>query len=228
MKVICLACICLFVLALSSVGLAQGPLPVLHSSWQPTTKKAEKAPAAQTGPAKQIMADDTVIARTNREFQTDHPDNPSDQTPDGRRAMIEKNEQEAKTPQPQDTKGFTYRATVRNDSDKTVKIVFWEYKFTDKGDPKNVVRRQFLCSVNIQKGAEFDLTGFSTLSPTDAVDAKTESLGGKQFDEVVRINRIEYGDDDILQRGDWKFADVKTAVEHAISTPWGKEICRPL
>jgi len=228
MKFTCFAFISLFGLALSTVCLAQNPMPVLHSSWQPATKKAEKATAAQTGPAKQIMADDTVIARTNREFQTDHPDNPSDQTPDGRRALIEKNEQEAKTPQPQETKGFTYTATVRNDSGKTVKIVYWEYKFTDKGDPRNVVRRQFLCSVNIKKGAEFDLTGFTTLGPTDAIDAKTESLGGKQFDEVVHINRIEYGDDDVLQRGDWKLADVKTAVEHATSTAWGKEICRPL
>ena len=73
-------------------------MPILHSSWQPATKKAEKATAAQTGPAKQIMADDTVIARTNREFQTDHPDNPSDQLPMVVGRSIEKNEQETKSP----------------------------------------------------------------------------------------------------------------------------------
>jgi hypothetical protein len=142
--------------------------------------------------------------------------------------MIEKNEQEANTPQPEDLKGFIYSATVRNDSAKTVKVVFWEYKFTDKSDPKNVVRRQFLCAVNIKKGAEFELKAFSTLGPTGTLNAKTESQQDKQFDEAARVNRIEYEDDDVIQRGDWKFADVKAAVDRATSKPWNKEICRPL
>lgn len=207
---------------------SQDPLPVTKSNWQPTIQKGKASDAPQTGPARQIMVEDTIGPRTSREFRTDHPENPSDQSPDGRRSVIEKNEQEATTPQPTDIKGFIYSASVRNDSTKTVKVVFWEYTFADKSEPKKVVRRQFLCAVNIKKGAELELKAFSTLGPTETINANTEGQKEKQFDETVRVNRIEYSDDDILQRGDWKFADVKAAVERATSKPWYKEICRPL
>ena len=212
----------------ASYGLSQDPLPVIKSGWQPSVQKGKKTDTPQTGPARQLMAEDTIGPRTSREFRTDHPDNPSDQSPDGRRSVIEKNEQEANTPQPADVKGFDYSATVRNDSPKTVKVVYWEYKFTDKNDAKNSIRRQFLCAVNIKKGAEFELRAFSSLGPTDTVSAKTGEQKDNPFNETVRINRIEYSDDDILQRGDWKLADVKAGVERATSTPWNKEVCRPL
>ncbi|MEP6849984.1 MAG: hypothetical protein ABI999_14090 [Acidobacteriota bacterium] len=169
-----------------------------------------------------------MIARTNREARTDHPDDPSQQTPDGRRAMIEKNEQEAQTPQPTGVKGFNYTATLRNDAAKTVKIIFWEFRFAELAHPENIGLRQFLCSVNLKKGAQIDLSVFSTLTPTDTIAATSLASGEKLFDESVRVNRIEYADDDIMQRGTWKLADVQTAVTRATATPWGKEICRPL
>jgi len=208
---------------------SQDPLPVIKSSWQPSVQKGKKADAPQTGPARQMMIDDTVGPRKAREFSTDHPDNPSDQSPDGRRSVIEKNEQEASAPQPKDTAGFSYAATVRNDGNKTVKVVYWEYRFTEIANPANVVWRQFLCSVNLKKGAEMELTAFSTQGPTDVINtASLAKSDAKLFDEKVQVNRIEYADDDVLQRGNWKLADVKASVDRATSTPWGKEICRPL
>ena len=215
-------------LALPTICVAQDPLPVIKSNWQPTSLKGQKVEPSQSGPARQIMPEDTLGPRKAREFSTVHPDNPSDLAPDGRRAVIEKNEAEANTLQPDDVKGYTFAATVRNDSSKTVNVIYWEYKFIEKSDPKNVIRRQFLCAVKIKKGAEFELKAFSTLGPTETVSVKTEGEKDKQFDESVRINRIEYSDDDILQRGDWKFADVKAAVDRAVSKPWGDERCRPL
>jgi hypothetical protein len=74
-----------------------------------------------------------------------------------------------------------------------------------------------------------ELTAFSTQGPTDVIN--TASLAKPEtnlFDEKVQVNRIEYADDDVLQRGNWKLADVKTSVDRATSTPWGKEVCRPL
>ena len=217
------------ILMLATVGFAQDPLPVLRSGWKLATAKSQKAESPPTGPARQIIADDTMIARTNREAMTDHPQNPSDLTPDGRRAAIERNEQEAKTAQIADVTGFNYSVTVRNDSSKTVKVIYWEYLFTELANPKNFARRQFLCSVNVKKGAQIDLLAFSTLAPTDTISAETlASSKDKLFDEKVQVNRIEYADDDIVQRGNWKFADVKAAVTRVIATPWGKEMCRPL
>lgn len=219
----------ILLLTVSAACFAQDPLPVLKFGWAASIKKAQKAEVPQTGPAKLMTVDDTMIARTNRAARTDHPDDPSQQTPDGRRAIIEKNEQEARMPQPTDVKGFNYTATVRNDSTKTVMVIYWEYRFAELAHPENVARRQFLCSVNLKTGAQIELSAFSTLAPTDTIAAPLlTSAGEKLFDEKVQVNRIEYADDDVLQRGNWKLADVKAAVTRATATPWGKEICRQL
>ena len=229
MKIAVVVTFSILLLTASSACFSQDPLPVLRSGWESAIKKAQKLEVPQTGPAKLMTVDDTLIARTNREARTDHPENPSEMTPDGRRAAIERNEQEAKMPQPTDVKGFTYTATVRNDGTKTVKVIYWEYRFAELAHPENVARRQFLCSVNLKKGAQIELSAFSTLAPTDTIAAPLPaSAGEKLFDEKVQVNRIEYADDDILQRGNWKLADVKAAVMRATANPWGKEICRQL
>lgn len=229
MKIGTLPKIAFFLLLLSPVCFAQDPLPVIKSNWQPAVRKGQKTDAPPTGPAKQMTVDDTYIERVNRAARTDHPDDPSTLTPDGRRAMIEKNEQEAKMAQPVDLNGFAYSATVRNDGSKTVKVIYWEYQFREISHPENLTRRQFLCSVNLKKGSELELAAFSTLGPSDTIDAATLAASKeKAFDERVQVNRIEYADDDVLQRGNWKFADVKAAVVRATATPWGKEICRAL
>jgi hypothetical protein len=164
-----------------------------------------------------------------REARTDHPENPSDLTIDGRRAALDKIEQQARTPNAKTVPGFNYSLRVRNDGDKTAKVIYWEYQFAELATPTIVVRRQFLCCVNLNKGGEVELIAFSTLGPTDVVNAETLAKPDeKRFTEKTLVNRIEYSDDSILQRGNWKLADVKAAVERATATPWGKEMCRPL
>ncbi len=229
MKIGALPKIAFFIFLLSPVCFSQDPLPVIKSNWQPATQKGQKIEVPTTGPAKLMTVDDTYVERVNRAARADHPDNPSTLTPDGRRATIEKNEEEANTAQPADVKGFAYFATVRNDGSKTVKVIFWEYQFRETAHPENLTRRQFLCSVNLKKGAELELRAFSTLGPTGSIDSGSLAVSKeKGFDEKVQINRIEYADDDVLQRGNWKLADVKAGVDRATATPWGKEICRPL
>lgn len=204
-------------------------MPVLSSSWRLATQKADKAEVAVTGPARLLTVDDKNFERNVRQARTDRPQEPSEITPDGRRSTLDKIEQEAKTPQPDDLRGYSYSARVRNDGSKTVKVIYWEYRFSEIARPTNVVRRQFLCSVNLKKGAEIELFAFSTLGPTDVIDADSlAKTNQKLFDEQVQVNRIEYSDDSILQRGNWKYAKVKASVDRAISTPWGKEICRAL
>jgi len=221
--------ISLLLLFLTPFCLAQDPLPVVKSAWEPAIQKAKKVEVGRTGPARQLTVDDTLINRTNRAAMTDHPQDPAEISPDGRRAAIEKIEQESNTASPTDVHGFTYSATVRNDSPKVVKVIYWEYRFSEISNPANVGRRQFLCSVNLKKGAEMDLSAFTTLGPTDTVTPATLAPSTEpKFDGKVRVNRIEYSDDDVLQRGDWKLSDVKAAVDRATSTPWGKEVCRPL
>jgi hypothetical protein len=215
-------------LLLSPLCFAQDPLPVLKFSWKLDLRKAPKNDVQVIGPARELTKDDMLMQRNARQMQINAQD-PGEISPDGRRSQIDKIEQEAKTPQPDDQRGYTYSARVHNAADRTVKVIYWEYKFTELANPKNSVRRQFLCAVNLKKGSEMDLNAFSTLGPTDVIDAKyLNTEGQKLYDEQVQVNRIEYSDDNIVQRGNWKFADVKSAVDRATSTPWGKEICRAL
>jgi hypothetical protein len=118
---------------------------------------------------------------------------------------------------------------VRNDSGQTIKVIYWEYSFTEIARPTNTVRRQFLCGLNLKKGGEAELSAFSLLAPSDVIDASSLSKPKeKLFDEKVQVNRIELSDGSILQRGNWKLKDVQSDVDRATSTPWGKEICRAL
>src|SRR3954469_22844721 len=93
---------------ISPVCFAQDPLPIISSSWRLSMQKATKVEIPTSGPAKALTADDTYVARTSREFRTDHPQDPSEVTPDGRRAEMEKIEQQANTPQPKDQRGYSY------------------------------------------------------------------------------------------------------------------------
>ena len=218
-----------FVLIFSAFCIAQDPMPVLESSWQRTVRKEQQVEVPASGPARALTNDDKNFQRNVRAARTDNPENPSDLTIDGRRAALDKIEQQARTPSAKSVPGFMYWVRARNDGNKTAKVIYWEYSFTELATPTNVVRRQFLCSVNLKKGSEMELSAFSTLGPTDVINADSLAKSNeKVFDEKVQINRIEYADDTILQRGNWKLADVKTAVDRATSTPWGKEICRPL
>jgi hypothetical protein len=221
----------LLLLVIAQSAFSQDPMPVLRSNWEFTTQKADKIAVPSTGPAKLMTNDDRVIARSSREYQTLHPsqDDPNAQTPDARRSVMDKNEQDAKVVQPGNVRGVLYTARVRNDDNGVAKVVYWEYRFTDVGDPNKVWRRQFLCPVNLKKGGEIDLSAFSTVGPADTISVTSLAKPvDKLFDEKVFVNRIEYADGSVLQRGNWKLADIKAAVDRATATPWGKEICRAL
>ena len=215
-------------LLVSPFCLAQDPMPVLSSAWQRVVKKAVDSRPEPYTPMRAILADDKNFQRNAREQRTDKPLDPNKDSVDARSAQLEAMEQESRSGAPKDSPGFTYSARVRNDSGKTAKVIFWEYRFIELANPTNVVRRQFLCSVNLKKGSEMDLSAFSLLAPSESIDVK--SLGTtpeKLFDERVQINRIEFSDDTVIQRGGWKYDDYRSSIEKVASMPWGKEICRP-
>ena len=218
----------MFLLCFSAFGFAQDPLPVVSSGWQRTVRHAP-IPGTSALPARSITADDKYFQRQAREERTDKPMSPEQDSIDARSAALEKASQESRTPKADDTTGYTYTANVRNDSGKTVVVVFWEYSFGEVARPQNIVRRQFLCSVKLKNGQSKELSAFSQLGPSDVIDAKSlANPDGKLFNENVTVNRIEFADGSILQRGDWKFDDVKKDVERAVATPWGNEVCRRL
>ncbi|HVF48625.1 MAG TPA: hypothetical protein VNA19_00980, partial [Pyrinomonadaceae bacterium] len=110
-----------------------------------------------------------------------------------------------------------------------VEVLFWEYQFKESSNPANVVRRQFLCGVNIKPGKEKELRAFSLSGPSSTISIESLTKESKNlFEEKVVINRVEYADGSIWQRKGWNFTEMKSAIATATGTPWGAEMCRQL
>ena len=218
-----------FVLTAAIAGAGQAPVSVVSHSWK-VDRRPGVQPVSNTVHPEKELTGEKYADRKRRENQVqggavDH----GDETPDARRSQLDTIAEESRTPRVQDVDGYTYSATIKNDSDKTVRIIFWEYRFAELADPAKVVRREFLCSTNIKPGDKKELFAFSTLAPSDVVSLRDlANTSEKRFDEKVLVNRIEYADDTVLNRGGWKLDDHKKAIDLVTSTPWGKEICRSL
>ena len=74
-------------------------------------------------------------------------------------------------------------------------------------------RRRFICGVKIKPDQEKLVQVFSTLGPGTVINLRNLTKGsGKQFDESVVIDRIEYEDGSLWQRKDWNFEEAKLTV----------------
>lgn len=219
----------ILVLLFSSFSYSQEPVPVLAARWERTTLRAPKPNIAPSGPAKPIQPENKYFQRKAREQRTDNPMDPYEASIDGRSAALDKAVQESRAPQADDLNGYTYVAEVRNDTGLTINVIFWEYRFTEVARASNVVRRQFLCGAKLKDGDTVELSAFSLLGPSDAINVGSLAKSAdERFKEEVLVNRIEFSNGQILQRDNWKLADVKAGVERATSTPWKNETCRAL
>ena len=137
----------ILVLVISSFCLAQEPVPILKANWKRATVRAQQPQVAGVGPVTPVMAETKNFQRKAREQRTDHPMDPNTESIEGRSLAMDKAVKESRTPQPDDTTGYTYTAEMRNDTGSTISIIFWEFKFVEIARPANVVRRQFLCGL---------------------------------------------------------------------------------
>lgn len=217
----------ILILLISPYCFAQEPVTTLDFSWQ----RARHAPIPGDEivvPMSAVTKDSKYFERKAREQLTKNnaPD-PNEASIDGRSATFEKMSQESRTPKVEDVKGYAYRVNFKNTSEKAVSVFFWEYRFAELANPANVVRRQFLCSVNLKPGDKQGVSVFSMRGPSDVITAEDlAKVTEKLFDEKVFVNRVEYADGTLRQRGNWKYDDYQKAIEHATSVPWGKEVCR--
>ncbi len=215
------------ILLISTYCFAQEPVTTLDFSWQ-RTRHAPVPGDEPVLPMQAITKDSKYFERKAREQQTTNnaPD-PNEASIDGRSATLEKMAQEARAPKVENVNGYAYRVNFKNTSEKAIKIIFWEYRFTELANPANVVRRQFLCTVNLKPDDKQGLSVFSTRGPSDVISMESlASTSEKLFDEKVIVNRVEYADGTLRQRGNWKYDDYQKAIERITSTPWGKETCR--
>ena len=204
-------------------------ISVLDHRWERVRVSGQKLDGNPAAPARALTSNDKYYQRAARENQPKGVPDPSEYTTDGRSSAIEKNVQDARSAKTDDVNGFRYVANFRNNSERKVDVLFWEYRFTEYADAKNVIRRQFLCSAKMKPGEKLELSALSILGPSDTIS--TESLKGadtKLFDEKIFLNRIEFTDGAVLQRRDWKMAEVESSVKKAVAAPWGKEPCKML
>ena len=202
---------------------------VLGSKWSKSRQTVEILDNSRVTPAQAVFPLNKNFERNVRANASPGARDPNADTVDGRSAALEKSVQEARVPKSKPVDGFSYRAKVKNAGAKIIEVVFWEYQFTELSNPQNVARRQFLCGVNIKPDKEKELLAFSVSGPSDVISVGSlANKSGNLFQEKIVINRVEYADGSIWQRKDWNFAEVKPAIERAIATPWGTEMCRGL
>lgn len=219
----------ILVLLISPSAFSQEPVPITNARWERTTLQAPKVEVVPVGPATPVMAETKYFQRKAREQRTDNPTDPNEASIEGRSRAMDKAVRESRTPRAENQQGYSYTARIRNDTGSKVLVVFWEYQFTEIARPSNVVRRQFLCGVNLKNGETRELAAFSLHGPSDVIDVESLAKSTeKLFEEKVRVNRIELDDGNILQRDNWKYSDIKEDVKRVTSTPWGRDVCRAL
>jgi hypothetical protein len=209
----------------SSAGAS--PVEILQYRWSLARITPEQAETPSNAPQAEMIPANKNFQRNARQQGTRGTIDPNDYTIDGRSAALEKIVQNAQTPPKESIDGYAYRAVFRNASRTKIELIFWEYQFTERAKPSNFTRRQFLCVAKIKPDEKKELGAFSRLGPSGVINtASLANNTGPLFDEAVVINRIEYSNGAILQRGDWDFNGSKAAIEHLLKTPWGKESCR--
>ena len=94
------------------------------------------------------------------------------------------------------TKGFQYRATLKNTGGKTIRAVGWDYVFVDPRGRGEVARHSFESRVGIKPGKTKELIQFSVSAPTKVVSADAAGGGDlrRPFVERLIVTRIEYAD----------------------------------
>lgn len=203
------------------------PIEVLEFRWFQDRLAADASDSQAVAPVRAVIPENKYFQRKAREQASPGMTDPNEQTIDGRSAALEKIVQESRTPQAKPVDGYSYRAVVRNDEGSKIDVIFWEFQFTERANRTNFVRRQFICVAGIKPGERKELQAFSLAGPSDTIS--TESLAGgteRLFDERVVVNRIEYSNGAILQRPDWDYKKSKPAIDRAVKTPWGNEMCR--
>jgi hypothetical protein len=202
---------------------------VLSHKWSKSRQIVTNPETGNTAPASAMIPANKNFERTRRVNDPAGVRDPNADTIDGRSAAMEKNVQEALSPKTRPVDGIAYRVKVQNASTKVVEVLFWEYQFTETSNPTNVMRRQFLCGVNIKPKKEKELQSFGVSGPSNVISAESlANKSGNLYEEKVVINRVEYADGSIWQRKDWNFGEVRSSIARAIKTPWGAEMCRAL
>lgn len=220
----------LFIFIPQQTPINDGPsISVLSLKVEKARQVVEKQPEISSSPQSAMIPQNKNFQRNVRMNEPAGARDPNLDTIDGRSAAIDRSVQESRAPKTQKVDGYIYRVKLQNTSSKIVEVLFFEYQSIDTAAPENITRRQFMCGVNIGPGKTAQLEGFTLSGPSATVDVESLSKkGSNPFQERVVINRVEFADDTLWQRPEWKLSEVRNSYERALSEKWLPGMCKVL
>jgi hypothetical protein len=93
---------------------------------------------------------------------------------------------------------YTYKLKVKNNGNKQIKLLIWDYVFYEPGTTNEVGRIQFEYAINIGTGKTKDLAISTEIAPSKTINVKAtgKKLRDQYSDQIV-IQSIEYSDGSI-------------------------------
>jgi hypothetical protein len=200
------------------------PVIVVSFKWFKDRQPIDNAVAVPVTPQPAMIAADKNFEKQKRINASAGDRDPHADTLDSRGAELDRIVQESREAPPVD--GFVYAIKFKSASEKPIARIFWEYQFKETANPANVTRRRFLCNIKIKPEQTKDLEVFSLGGPSDVISVKSLAKGsGKQFQEMVVIDRVEYGDGSFWQLKGWT-VDVSKLVSKKRADSQKASMCR--
>ncbi len=94
--------------------------------------------------------------------------------------------------------GYRYSVELRNDAQKKVKLVEWDYVFVEPGTNRELLRHRFASKEDIKTGKSKKVTVERVEAPYAVIDAKGLEEGNPG--EKVEIMRVVYDDGTVWER----------------------------
>ncbi|MBA4122260.1 MAG: hypothetical protein H0X72_07335 [Acidobacteria bacterium] len=90
---------------------------------------------------------------------------------------------------------YIYELKIKNNGEKTIRAILWEYVFFEPGTEAIVGQRQFISKVSISPGKTKNIVAHSASPPTETIDAtKAGDKSRELYSEQIVIQSIEYED----------------------------------
>jgi hypothetical protein len=189
----------------------QPPVVATYFRWFRDRQEAKKSVLPARGPEPPLIEPNKSIGRNQKAEGTAPERDPNAEKVEARSASLDQIAEQAGESARVD--GFTYEVKFKNLNAKQAQIIFWEYQFKEIITPENTSRRRYVCGVKIKPDTDKLIQIFSTLGPSPVINVKNLMKGsGKQFDESVIIDRIEFEDGSVWQRKDWSSEEARFAV----------------
>ncbi len=169
---------------------------VLSFSW--TKERIRQRPSMLP-----LVSQEELIRQSRSEAQLAAARNAANRGAEGRTETQIKNHEDAtakarRTNAPED--GYRYTVKVRNDGQKTIKSVDWDYLFIDPTTGREAARHQFTSDETVKPGKTKELTVLYLTPPVKTVSARTLSKKEPMpFQERVILARILYSDGSVWQ-----------------------------